>query len=97
MAILPQLLSPSLSLYFVWEVWLTKIFQVDHGQYVANEFISLGAAVVDSYYPIDHTHTSPVGANVVAAAFMKGLMCAGNPLGVGHSRNATGGIVGACI
>jgi rhamnogalacturonan acetylesterase len=70
---------------------------VDHGQYVANEYISLGATVVDSYYPVDHTHTSPAGANVVAAAFMKGLMCSGNALGTAHSKNTTASIAGSCI
>lgn len=69
---------------------------VDHGQYVANEFISLGATTVDSYYPIDHTHTSPIGANVVAAAFMKGLLCANDNLAA-HSKNTTASIAGSCI
>jgi rhamnogalacturonan acetylesterase len=70
---------------------------VDHGQYVANEFISLGVSVVDAFYPIDHTHTSPAGANIVAAAFMKGLMCSDNALGTAHSRNTTASIAGSCI
>ncbi|KUJ09664.1 SGNH hydrolase [Mollisia scopiformis] len=69
---------------------------VDHGQYVANEFNALGATVVNSYYPKDHTHTSPIGANVVAAAFMKGLMCNNDPLAT-YSKNTTASIAGSCI
>jgi len=69
---------------------------VDHGQYVANEFIALGATTVDAYYPIDHTHTSPVGANVVAAQFVKGLLCNSNPLAA-HVKNTTASIAGNCI
>lgn len=69
---------------------------VDHGQYVANQYAKLGASVVGGYYPNDHTHTSPVGANVVAAAFMKGIMCGGNGLGT-YSKNTTASIAGSCI
>lgn len=69
---------------------------VDHGQYVANAFIKLGATVVDSYFPKEHTHTSPAGANVVAAAFMKGLLCANDKLAA-HSKNTTASISGSCI
>jgi len=69
---------------------------VDHGQYVANRFIALGATTVDSYYPIDHTHTSPAGANVVAAAFVKGLLCGGSPL-ASYVKNTTASIAGSCI
>lgn len=69
---------------------------VDHGQYTANEFIKLGATVVDSYYPIDHTHTSPIGANVVAAQFVKGLLCGGSPLAA-YVKNSTSSIAGSCI
>lgn len=69
---------------------------VDHGQYVANRFIALGVTVVDSYYPNDHTHTSPEGANVVAAQFVKGLLCGGSPLAA-YVKNTTASIAGSCI
>jgi len=69
---------------------------VDHGQYLANEFIALGVTVVDSYYPIDHTHTSPAGANVVAAQFVKGLLCGGSPLAA-YVKNTTASIAGSCL
>lgn len=68
---------------------------VDHGLYTANIFQSLGASTIDSFYPNDHTHTSPAGANVVAAAFMKGLMCGGSALSA-YSKNATSSIAGSC-
>ncbi|KAL5354978.1 SGNH hydrolase-type esterase domain-containing protein [Aspergillus floccosus] len=48
---------------------------VDHGAYVASIFETLGAATVDSYFPNDHTHTSPEGAQVVADAFLKAVAC----------------------
>lgn len=69
---------------------------VDHGQYLANEFIALGATIVDSYYPNDHTHTSPAGANVAAAQFVKGLLCGKSPLAA-YVKNTTASIAGSCI
>ncbi|KAJ7061464.1 SGNH hydrolase-type esterase domain-containing protein [Mycena amicta] len=46
---------------------------VDHGLFTAALYKNMGAAVVDSYYPNDHTHTSPAGATVVARAFVLAL------------------------
>jgi rhamnogalacturonan acetylesterase len=46
---------------------------VDHGIYTASLYQKAGSATVNSYYPHDHTHTSPAGANVVARAFVLGL------------------------
>ncbi|QSZ31207.1 hypothetical protein DSL72_000770 [Monilinia vaccinii-corymbosi] len=69
---------------------------VDHGTYVANIYKSLGAKVVNSYYPKDHTHTSPEGASTVAAAFMKGLMCGGSPLSA-YSKYPMSSIPGKCV
>lgn len=53
---------------------------VDHGAYVADIFESLGLSTVDAYFPLDHTHTSTEGAEAVAKAFFKGVVCAGNDL-----------------
>ncbi|KAJ5639116.1 Rhamnogalacturonan acetylesterase RgaE [Penicillium longicatenatum] len=50
---------------------------VDHGAYVASIFDTLGDDVVTEYYPLDHTHTSPAGALVVAEAFFKAVVCGG--------------------
>lgn len=38
-------------------------------------YAKLGLTVVDSYYPIDHTHTNIAGATEVAWAFLSGLKC----------------------
>lgn len=48
---------------------------VDHGAYVADIFESLGLSTVDSYFPLDHTHTSTAGAEAVAKAFFKAVVC----------------------
>ncbi|KAB8073128.1 SGNH hydrolase-type esterase domain-containing protein [Aspergillus leporis] len=48
---------------------------VDHGAYVAARYKALGADTVNSYYPNDHTHTNPEGAQVVADAFLKAVTC----------------------
>lgn len=69
---------------------------VDHSRYVANIFQTLGAKVVDAYYPIGHTHTSPVGADTVAKAFVKGLKCGGSALSR-YVKNSTSSIQGRCI
>lgn len=69
---------------------------VDHGQYVANEFQALGLSTVTSFYPNDHTHTSPEGANVVAAAFVKSVLCANDALAP-FIKNSTSSIPGSCI
>jgi rhamnogalacturonan acetylesterase len=47
---------------------------VDHGAYTANYYKSIGKAATDKLFPQDHTHTSPAGADVVAKAFVKGLL-----------------------
>lgn len=36
-------------------------------------YSKLGKAIVDSYYPKDHTHTNTDGAITVAQAFISGL------------------------
>lgn len=49
---------------------------VDHGLYVAKAYKALGATKVNSFYMKDHTHTNEAGAQVVAQAFVKAVMCA---------------------
>ncbi|KAF8305766.1 rhamnogalacturonan acetylesterase RgaE [Clavulina sp. PMI_390] len=46
---------------------------VNHELYVADIFKNQGAATVDAYFPIDHTHTSAAGAAQVARAFVLAL------------------------
>ena len=53
-----------------------KVAYVDHGAYVAARYEALGKDAVDAFYPVDHTHTSPEGAQVVADAFLKAVVCA---------------------
>jgi hypothetical protein len=65
---------------------------VDHGLYVANEYKALGATAVNAFYPVDHTHTSPAGAESVAGQFVKGLKCGGSAL----SAYVTASISGSC-
>lgn len=44
-----------------------------HGQYTANVYREMTAAMVDALFPFDHTHTSPQGATIVAQAFVTAL------------------------
>ncbi|GLB35883.1 putative GDSL-like Lipase/Acylhydrolase family protein [Lyophyllum shimeji] len=53
----------------------TGAVYVDHYDYVAQAYNKLGQTAVTAFYPLDHTHTSPAGANVVAQAFVRGLLC----------------------
>jgi rhamnogalacturonan acetylesterase len=69
---------------------------VDHGQFVANEFEKLGATKVNGFYPNDHTHTSPEGADIVAQAFVRGVVCSKSLLR-NHVKNATEEIIGNCL
>jgi len=53
---------------------------VNHFGYVAQAYQKLGVKAVTAFYPNDHTHTSPAGANVVAEAFVRGVICGGSAL-----------------
>ena len=69
---------------------------VNHFAYTNAIYDSLGAKVVDGYYPVDHTHTSPAGANTVSGAFVKGVKCAAGFLS-DHVVNQTSAIPGSCL
>lgn len=60
----------------------------------------LGKEVVDGNYPMDHTHTAPYLADVVARSFVLGLKCGTAPL-AGLAMNATsrleGELLGTCL
>ncbi|EIM91051.1 SGNH hydrolase [Stereum hirsutum FP-91666 SS1] len=58
----------------------TSVTYVDHYNYVVQAYDNIGAATVNTYYPMDHLHTSPTGANVVAEAFVRGLLCRNSTL-----------------
>ncbi|CZR63612.1 related to rhamnogalacturonan acetyl esterase [Phialocephala subalpina] len=68
---------------------------VDHGLNVANAFEKLGKDVVDGFYPKDHIHTGPKGADVVAGAFVKAVLCGEGPLKA-FVKNATSEVAGSC-
>lgn len=46
---------------------------LDHFQAVANAYQAAGADAVNAFYPNDHTHTSPEGADLVAQAFAQAV------------------------
>lgn len=59
----------------------TGAWYVDHFDLVNDEYEALGEDAVNALYPIDHTHTSPTGADYVAQAFIRGVLCdSTNPL-----------------
>lgn len=69
---------------------------VDHGAYVASAFELLGADAVNAVYPEDHTHTDDAGAQIVAGAFFKGVLCSG--VGLAEVVTASEDLLpGACL
>ncbi|PNS15581.1 hypothetical protein CAC42_840 [Sphaceloma murrayae] len=71
-----------------------KTMYIDHGNYTAQAYKRRTVAQVNAFFPKEHTHTSPQGADVVAKAFVKGLSCSTSPL-KGFIKNAT--IEGTCL
>jgi rhamnogalacturonan acetylesterase len=69
---------------------------VDHGGYTADFWDRLGEMEVDSFFPIDHTHTSAEGATFVAAAFVKGILC-GESTFKQFVKNSTASVFGECL
>ncbi|KAF8973508.1 SGNH hydrolase [Flammula alnicola] len=76
----------------------TSVTYVDHFDYVAQSFESIGENTVNTFYPMDHTHTSPTGANVVAQAFVRGLACGQSALtGKLNSAGKSVPLIGQCV
>lgn len=69
---------------------------VDHGKYVAEAYRLAGKAVVDSYYPVDHTHPSKAGASVVEKAFVRSIVCTKNELAK-HVKIPADKLQGECL
>lgn len=75
---------------------------VDHARYVANEFTSLGAKTVNTFYSMILS-TIPIlpqptaGANVVAAQLIEGVMCADNNALAECLENPAKSVSGSCI
>ncbi|EJD00179.1 rhamnogalacturonan acetylesterase RgaE [Fomitiporia mediterranea MF3/22] len=54
---------------------------VDHFDLVIEQYRAMREAAVNALYPVDHTHTSPTGADIVAQTFVRGVLCdTSNPL-----------------
>ncbi|KAK3996252.1 SGNH hydrolase-type esterase domain-containing protein [Cladorrhinum sp. PSN332] len=51
----------------------TGVGFVDHYQSVVKAYQRLGSGAVNAFYPVDYTHTSPAGADVVAQAFVQAV------------------------
>ena len=75
------------------------VYFVPHSQYTAQMMYNLGIGI-DKYFPLDHGHTAPYLASLVAQEFVLGLKCGSAPL-QGLVVNATSRIestlLGKCI
>ncbi len=58
----------------------TAATYIDHYAYVAQAYDRLGQTTTTAFYPVDHTHTTPAGANVVAQTFVRAVLCSNNTL-----------------
>ena len=65
-----------------------SIIFVDHNAYTAQAYNALGETATTAFYPNDHLHTSPAGANVVAQAFVRGLLCSKTSALIPHVNSA---------
>ncbi|TRM66077.1 rhamnogalacturonan acetylesterase [Schizophyllum amplum] len=74
----------------------TSVAYVDHYRYVAQAYEAIGESTVNTYFPNDHTHTSAAGANVVAQAFVRGLLCGDSQL-KSHVNSAGKGVPNGCL
>ncbi|KAJ7597493.1 rhamnogalacturonan acetylesterase [Mycena floridula] len=72
--------APRFQLYASEAASRTAVSYVDHYAYVAQAYDKIGETTVNTFYPIDHTHTSVTGANIVAQAFVRGLLCGNSTL-----------------
>ena len=58
----------------------TGVTYINHWGYVASAYNRLGQSQVNGFYPQDVVHTNAAGANVVAQAFVRGILCSSNAL-----------------
>lgn len=61
---------------------------------------NLGKETVDANYPMDHTHTAPYLADVVAQAFVLGVKCGTSGLQdlvVNATSRLQGAVLGTCL
>jgi len=69
---------------------------VDHFAYVAQAYDRLGQTATTAFYPIDHTHTLPAGATVVAQAFVRAILCGSSVL-KSKVNSAGQGVPNGCV
>ncbi|KAJ9628581.1 Rhamnogalacturonan acetylesterase [Taxawa tesnikishii (nom. ined.)] len=74
----------------------SKVAYIDHFSYTNSFYQTRTAAQVDAWFPMDHTHTAPKGAALVAQAFVRGLVCGESKL-KSYVVNATKTIEGHCL
>ncbi|KAI1486668.1 GDSL-like Lipase/Acylhydrolase [Biscogniauxia mediterranea] len=76
------------------------VYHVPHGEYAAQVMTNLGADTVNANYPVDHTHTGPYMANVMAGSFVLGLRCGTSALGeavINSTESLESSSYGPCI
>jgi rhamnogalacturonan acetylesterase len=75
------------------------VYFIPHSQYAAQMMFNLGIGI-DKYFPLDHGHTAPYLASLMAQEFVLGLKCGSAPL-QGMVVNATSRIesslLGTCL
>ncbi|TFK30918.1 rhamnogalacturonan acetylesterase [Coprinopsis marcescibilis] len=74
----------------------TGVTFVDHYAYVAQAYKRIGQNQVNTFYPNDPVHTSPAGAQVVAQAFVRSILCSSNSIKT-RVNGAGQGVPDRCI
>ncbi|KAJ4425233.1 hypothetical protein N0V82_000043 [Gnomoniopsis sp. IMI 355080] len=76
------------------------VYFVSHGDYTGQLEDNLGDTVTNENYPLDHTHTAPYLANLVAGAFVLGIKCGTSALGaaaINSTASLESTVLGSCI
>ena len=76
------------------------VWYVQHSQYAAQAMHNLGSVFIDANYPLDHGHTAPPLAAIVAQTFVLGLKCGTAPLqdlAINATARIEGATLGTCI
>jgi rhamnogalacturonan acetylesterase len=75
------------------------VYFVPHSQYTAQMMYNLGIGI-DKYFPLDHGHTAPYLASLVAQEFVLGLKCGSAPLQdlvVNATSRIESALLGTCV
>ncbi|RFU34749.1 hypothetical protein B7463_g1648, partial [Scytalidium lignicola] len=98
--------APNRFTYFAWLAASelggpsAGVYYVSHSQYAAQAMKNLGPQIIDENYPMDHTHTAPYLADIVAQSFVLGLKCGTSPLQewiINATARIEGPVLGTCI